>query len=127
MFIEMPDLEKEVRWLKNLQQALSGASERKLTIEEWEKLLIIAPQFVVEPHSAQCGFNFGITLWHEANSIDGLKVLFTLGGEQLPEDMGRTFNSAWDALSPLSHCKTNENRLAHYRMNKPREKSFYDY
>jgi hypothetical protein len=127
MYIETANLREEVSWLEHLQKAVSEDSELRLTIEEWEKLLSIAPQFAVAPHSAQWGFNFGITLWYEANSIDGPKPVFTMSGQNLPDGMGHTFNATWDALSPLSHNQENEKLLAHYEMDPPREKSFYNY
>ncbi len=147
MYIETDDLSKEISWLAALREKISTVSSRifrpnisgkpykydvyirtrSLTLEEWEHFLEIAPLFVVEPHNAECGFNFGIRLWHPANNIEKPEPIFSISGEYLPESMGQRFESAWHALSPLSHNPKNEAMLLRHGFNPLQEKGSYDY
>jgi sarcosine oxidase delta subunit len=143
MYIEKTDLSTEISWLQQLQAKISRTVERTfqpnmsgsasvytdlkmqrgLTNEEWEHLLGIAPLFVVEPVNVEYGFNFGIQLWHKANSIEDPISVFFISGKYL--DL--RFDAAWDTFSPLSHSDENRALLKLYGFEKPREKSHYAY
>jgi hypothetical protein len=104
------------------------AQKRPLQPSELELLKKIAMYFVVEPHIACSGFNFGITLFaHPSYPTLPLEWVISITGEDLPEGMNKQFDGAWEELSPLSHNANNLKNLVRYGMQPTREKSYYDY
>ncbi len=141
-----PPSEEDLHWLKSLQDQVSERIlmrdrfhnfhtrqlVRKLTMDEFERLRELAPQFMIVPSTAEYGFNFGITLCIEPQPIypgvePTIESVFFISGEYLPDEIGQRFENAWEVLSLLSHNNVNREKLARNSIEKPRDKSHYDY
>ncbi len=101
---------------------------RPLTEKEFEQFLLFAPDFIVEPTIAQCGFNFGVRLYDFPEKKDTHpQAFFFISGEYLPNKEEQRLKDSFRILSPLSHNERNELFLKAFGLNLPEEKSCYEY
>ncbi len=147
-----PDVAEEVVWLKSLKDELRRMEQgemtpnmggrtilvgvpvqkRKLTPEELERLVRIAPLFVVKPETTEYGFNFGLSFYQEyEGGGNGIPItpqfVFSISGSYLPRGMDDHFSGAWKTLSPLSHNNENEQKLKWYEFEPLQKKEHYEY
>jgi len=107
---------------------LAYYEKRPLQPDELTLLKEIAHYFVIEPHNACMGFNFGITLFVQPSfPTMPLEWVITITGADLPDGMSKQFDNAWVELSPLSHNRNNMKALLAFGKDLPREKSYYEY
>lgn len=113
----------------------------KLETSEYEELLSILENgktvLIFEPFSMGM-MDFSLRIWSHppAPGTDPV-LLFTLGGESLPDCKrivvqkskcaGCILDDAWDAYSPFSHTEENKKWLKEYKMEQAHHFDHYDY
>ena len=81
------------------------------------------------------GFTYAILIYQDAPvpEVPPEPILF-IGGDQIPSGQikdhpGREakLDFLWAELSPFTHSEENKGRLKFYKLEAPRERSYYDY
>jgi hypothetical protein len=113
---------------------------------DFEKVKTLAPKYIVEPHNACMGFNFGISIYAvEDADVDigvsdkEVEEFAKMMGAKVPvskpipllcvtgSHFDTRFAETWARLSPLSHNSQNEAKLKKYGFGELKTASYYDY
>lgn len=91
--------------------------------------------YVVDPHNACMGFNFGISIYAPMMTPDEEEFALSHGVKTkvIPllcmtgKHFDTRFAETWKKLSPLSHNKVNEAKLKKYGFGELKDEGHYDY
>lgn len=144
-------LDQDINWLKKLNSEIweryyqhqchrswyLSREKRNLTQKEYVKVksIIKINKLTCQMCSTSFGFTYGITIFEDAPVLAVQpEAILLIGGDQIPQGhikdhpyRGTKLDYLWKELSPFTHSEENKGRLKFYKMEAPKERSYYDY